>query len=133
MSDESYFRKDWMSDDDWECAEFLAEFYQGFNHIPGEFRAAGKSAVAMDVGHISLGTFDFNEMTRLVVLAHDKCMRFGVNGPHMEEREYEGHKYEKAMMTIVVSKRKREGSMFERHPTLDEAVAQIRKQYKSDP
>jgi len=133
MSDREYYGKDWMSDEDWECAEFLAQFYQGFHHVPGEFKRAGKASVSLEVNQLSLATFDFNEMTRLVVLAHDKCIRFGVNGPHMVEREYDGNVYEQATMMIVVSKRKRGGSMFERHPTLDEAVAQIRKQYKSTP
>lgn len=126
MSDETYYRKDWMGDEEWECAEFLADVYHGFHHIPGDLRPSGKSAVCLEVDHISLATFDFNEMTRIVVLSHDKCIRFGVSGPRMEEREYEGHTYEAPVMTIVASKRQREGQMYQRHPTLEDATAEIR-------
>jgi len=30
------YRKDWMTDDQWECYQFLADLFFGFNHLFGK-------------------------------------------------------------------------------------------------
>ncbi len=65
--------------------------------------------------HGRLATYDFDGLTRAVVMAHDRCIRFevGPSGP--------------GMVRLMVHKRhSRDGNMYERHPTLEEHVAEIR-------
>lgn len=127
MSDAEYYKKDWMTDAQWECAKFLADVYGGFHHVNGEIKSSGSDGVVLELDHISLATYDFDEMTRIVLMSHDRCIRFGVTGPRMEEREYDGIDYEVPVMTVVVSKRKRDGRMHERHPTLETVMAEYKK------
>jgi len=66
----------------------------------------------------SLATFDDDILTRLVFLAHQMHIRFAVKGaaPGYIRMEF-------------WPRQSREGRMFERHPTLDEAVAQFKKYF----
>jgi hypothetical protein len=58
--------------------------------------------------HIS--TFDFDEMTRLVLGAHEYCLRvdIGNGGPHR--------------LKVFISPREREGLVYDRHPTIEQAI-----------
>lgn len=59
----------------------------------------------------SLSTFDFNELTRLVFLAHDRCIRVEIK-PGSNR-----------FLTLLFHPRKsRDGGMTERHPNLEQAV-----------
>lgn len=62
----------------------------------------------------SLATFDFDHLTRLVILAHDRCIRVGV-----EPRSFQ-------YLAITMYPRKSEGAMHDRHPTIEEAIARLR-------
>jgi hypothetical protein len=67
----------------------------------------------MSTGQLS--TFDFDALTRLVFLAHDYCIRIQLspcNGSHFALMFHPRHK--------------REGCMSERHPTIEQAVADWR-------
>lgn len=60
-----------------------------------------------------LATFDFSELTRLVFLAHDHCIRVDIepcNGTHLR--------------LLFHPRPGRSGSMPLRHPTLEDAVAE---------
>jgi len=126
-------RKEWMNDVHWECAKFLADVYGGFHHVCGEIKKSGAGGIYLQLDHVSFATFDFDEMTKIVFMAHDRCIRFGVAGPRMEEAEHEGHTYEVPVMTILVSGRKRDGSMSERHPPLEKAIHDFREKYPQSP
>lgn len=98
-----------------EAIDFFSEFYGGEHHIPGyEVKANGPFCWTVNHNRGGLSTFDFNHLTRLVVMAHDKCIRVDLipirNG----------------IMQISISNRKREGSIWERHPTIEEAIEKIR-------
>lgn len=127
MSHDDFDKKDWMNEAQWECAKFLADVYGGFHHVCGDIQSSGPDGVFIELDHISLATYDFNEMTKIVLMSHERCIRFGVTGPRMEEKEHDGHTYEVPVMTVVVSKRKRDGQMHERHPTLEAAIADLKK------
>lgn len=103
-----------------EAEDFFSELYLGKHHIPGKIKAYGPG---WHVNHLgSLATFDFNELTRLVFLAHDQCMRVEIinSGP--------------GMVKIAIWKREgRTGSMWQRHPTIDEALKQWRESHKETP
>ncbi|WP_017993889.1 hypothetical protein [Rhizobium leguminosarum] len=63
-----------------------------------------------------LATFDFDQLTRLVVGAHDNCIRLEVSpsGPRM-------------LMLRMWPRQKRSGQMHERHPTIEEAISDFRR------
>lgn len=59
-------------------------------------------------------TFDFSELTRLVIAAHDACLRLQIEPV---SRNY---------MAVFLSPREREGGMSQRHPTIEQAVEDFR-------
>jgi hypothetical protein len=91
-----------------EATAFFAEFYRGEHHFPGKIKQYGEGWSMSHFG--SMATFDGDDLTRLVILAHARCVRAQVEsgGPNR--------------MRIAIWKREREGSMFERHPTIEMAV-----------
>ena len=58
----------------------------------------------------SLASYDFNDLTRLVFMAHHFCVRVEV------------HAIANNLLGIMFHPRVRSGAVFERHPTLREAV-----------
>jgi hypothetical protein len=95
-----------------EATEFFSIFYRGEHHFPGELKKFGEGWAMSYLGGLS--TFDLNDLTRLVFLAHDKCIRVDVSqgGPNR--------------LRLAVWKRKREGSLYERHPTIEQALEKWR-------
>lgn len=97
-----------------EATAFFSEFYRGEHHIPGfEPKPFGPGwHVKHDRGELS--TFDFSDLTRLVIMAHDYCYRVGLQA------------HAKNTITIAIWKRDREGSISRRHPTLEQAIETLR-------
>ncbi len=92
-----------------EATEFFSEFYAGEHHFPDVLKPKGDGWSMKHRGE--LATYDFNEMTRLVFLAHSKCIRVSVESGG------------KNRLNITVWKRNcREGRMSERHPTIEDAL-----------
>ena len=115
MSD--YYRKDWMSDDQFECYELLADAMGGFHHVVQNPKEFGFGICLNTYSH-RLSTFDFNLLTTLVFLAHDRMIRIEIqsSGPRM--------------VKICLHKRHaREGSMSQRHPTVETALAAHRERF----
>lgn len=91
--------------------EFFADLYGGEHHIPGYrdgVKPFGEGWSVNSAGDLS--TFDFNTLTRLVLMAHDRCIRASVlpGGP--------------GKIKIAIWQRQRTGSYSQRHPTLEEAL-----------
>lgn len=108
------YREEWMSDDQWECYKMLADIFLGFHHITGKLHNYGRG-IALNTRSGSFATFDFADLTRAVIMAHDRMIRFAIepSGP--------------GMLKLVLHKRhKREGRMYERHPTIEQAIADLR-------
>lgn len=96
-----------------EATAFFSEFYHGAHHIPGKVKAFGRGwAVTHDRG--DLATYDYDQLTRLVIMAHDKCYRVGIMP------------YNFNSLKIAIWKRKRTGAMDERHPTMEDAILSYR-------
>jgi len=91
----------------------LAATFRGLHHVPHLHRAKwGESNLRVTL-HGTLATFDFDELTRLVVAAHDQCIRAELVplGRHLG---------------LWLHDRKREGEVWDRHPELEEHVAWLR-------
>lgn len=104
----------WMTDDQFECYLMLCDLHFGSHHLPGKVKPCG-SGVEMNGHSMSLSTFDFDYLTRAVIMAHDRCIRFCVDpsGP--------------GMLKVQLHKREgREGRMYERHPTMEQAIEDFR-------
>jgi hypothetical protein len=96
-----------------EAIDFFAALFYGEHHIPGEVKECGYGwQLVMTYG--SLSTTDYNGLTRLVLLAHDRSIRADICAHGMSR------------MLIKVHKRLREGSFTESHPTIEEHIPKIR-------
>ena len=94
-----------------EATAFFAEFYRGEHHFPAKIKAYGEGWSMSHFG--GMGTFDPDELTRLVLLAHDKCIRVWIEqgGPNR--------------LRVAIWRRNREGDMYNRHPTIEQALEQF--------
>jgi hypothetical protein len=99
-----------------EAANILGQVYQGIYHIQD---AVGRTDWS-NPHHIEvtlngeLASWDFNHLTSLIVLCHDRAVRVAVEGT---ARRY---------LTLRFHRRRRQGGTDERHPHLDEHAALIR-------
>lgn len=111
----------WMNDDQWECYLMLCDLYGGDHHVFGIVREAGRTGININTRQTgSMATFDFCMLTRAVLMAHDRCIRFSIepSGP--------------GMLRLCFHKRHlREGRMHERHPTIEEHIQILRGEIKS--
>lgn len=112
---DEFYREPWMTDDQWECALLLADLFYGLNHLDGKIKKDWDGIkVAVGNGNWA-ASFDYDGLTRAVVMAHDRMIRIEIKpaGPekiklHLQKRHH------------------REGTMRDRHPTLEDAVKDIR-------
>ena len=65
----------------------------------------------------SLSTFDWNDLTELVILCHDQAIRFTVQPCNIR------------FIALFFHQRRREGGFTERHPTIEEAVQHCRERW----
>ncbi|HEY4288242.1 MAG TPA: hypothetical protein VGN00_14155 [Puia sp.] len=98
-----------------EALDFFSELYGGMHHVPGYkvHEWGDGSMVKHDAGEMA--TYDHNMLTRLVLMAHDNCYRVSISnhGP-------------KCLKICVWKRKGREGSLFERHPTIEQAIEKHR-------
>lgn len=98
-----------------EAIEFFSDFFFGEHHFPSNLKEWG-SGWAMPIKN-SLSTYDYNHLTRLVLMAHDRCIRVEISPRGMNT------------MYIILHKRIRESDdMSKRHPTMEQAIEHIRNQ-----
>lgn len=103
-------------------ADLLGFVYRGLYHIESSIRNVDWSdndyiTVQLPRG-ADIGSYDFSEMTTLVLLAHDLHVRVAVCGRGIN------------MMRLSFSPRSREGGICSRHPDLETHIAGIRSRYK---
>ena len=103
-------------------ANILGDVFLGIYHMnTGALRTADwKSDTWISVTNYGgLSTFDTDQLTRLVVLCHDRLVRLEVNPAASQ------------YIRLCFSPRKsRDGTRYERHPTLEDAAAGIRADYQ---
>lgn len=108
--DAKYYRQEWMSDDQWECAQMFADICHGWHHVPGKIKRHGTGIRGAVYAH-KMATCDYHDLTRLVVMAHDRCIRVEL-APSAPRR-----------IGLIMHKRHtRTGAIMDRHPTIHEAV-----------
>lgn len=112
---EKYYRKEWMTEDQWKCACFLSDMFGGFHHVNGEIKQCGTGIHANLSNGNWCATYDFNTLTKAVVMAHDRMVRFEIcpSGPGM-------------LKLRLWQRHSREGNMAARHPTIEDAIVGIR-------
>ena len=106
-----WYRKPWMTDDQWACAKMFADVVGGFHHVCSGFKPFGDGITIHHMGG-GFATVDFDRLTRLVILAHDQMVRVQLipSGP--------------GRIGFALWKRhKRDGAMSERCPTMETAIS----------
>jgi hypothetical protein len=109
-----YYRKPWMTDDQWACAKMFASVVGGFHHVCGEFKPCGHG-IKLHCSSGGWASFDYSRLTGLVVRAHDEMVRVELipSGP--------------GRIGFAMWKRHtREGGISARHPTIEDAIAMHR-------
>lgn len=103
-----------------QVADLLGNMFLGIYHL----NYSSLSKVEWDnPNHIEvnvyggMGTYDDDKLTRLVLLAHDMCVRVEIQ-PNM--------KY----LKLVFHPRQRDGGISIGHPTLEKHIAGLRKHYE---
>lgn len=97
-----------------EATQFFIEFYCGEHHFPSELKRFGHGWAILD--HNELASFDYNHLTRLVVMAHDKSIRVGIQPASNRALRITLHKREKGSTNDM-----------NRHPDLESAIDFIRR------
>lgn len=100
------------------CALLSRMFATGIYNVPmalekTDWRAGSGVMFIVGAGG-GLSTFDFDHLTRAVLIAHDECIRIDIE-PH-------SFRYWK----IFMHPRGRNGGMSERHPTIEQAIDKFR-------
>lgn len=103
-----------------QATEFFAELFCGEHHIPSEIKEFGVGWSVTTESH-RFATFDFDALTRLVFLAHDRCVRAQIDqgGP-------------RRIKITIWQRYQRDGSMMMRHPTLQDATETWRRSHPRD-
>jgi len=115
----------WANEAQIDCLVMHNDLMKGFHHSRGIMRPCGINGIEINEQYAhGFATYDFNYLTRAVLLAHDRCIRFEISpsGPRMLKFSY--HK-----------RFDREGQMHQRHPTIEDAINDFRKdwpQHKDD-
>jgi hypothetical protein len=98
-----------------KVADLLGELFYGIYHLDLKRLWAvdwsNNSYIEISIGWHSFSTVDYDELTRLVFLAHHMAVRIQIDAAT--------HKY----LRLMFHQRCRFGDYAHRHPTLDEAVA----------
>jgi len=100
----------WMTDDQWQCYLMLCDLMGGSHHITGKVKCYG-SGIENNYSGGLLATFDFDLLTRIVLMSHERMIRveIGSSGPRM-------------VKLMFWKRHTREGRIHERHPTIEQAL-----------
>ncbi|MFI5296573.1 MAG: hypothetical protein ACHREM_00630 [Polyangiales bacterium] len=99
------------------ATDFFTALFRGRHHLPSEVRddERGRFSVSLSVRAGGPATFDNDELTRLVLLAHERCVRAWLGGSAP------------AHVRIYISARNRTSrEVSYAHPTIEQAIAKHR-------
>ncbi|MCS4089932.1 hypothetical protein [Rhizobium sp. BK176] len=110
-----FYREPWMSDDQWCCAKMLADLFYGFHHIDGKIKPDRHGIkIGVPEGNWAM-SYDYDGLTRAVVMAHDRSIRFRISPAGVDRLKLHFEK-----------RHHRDGKMTESHPTIEDAITRIR-------
>ena len=98
-----------------KAAKILSKIYNGLHHCP-VIKDFGEYAASRIHG---ASTYDLDELTQLVVAAHDECVRIEIQPLNMQG------------LLILFHQRKRMGRICVSHPELKQAVETIREKFRA--
>jgi hypothetical protein len=107
----------WMNDDQFECWCMFCDLHGGQHHVFGKVQPSSPTGIT--ISEFAAGgwsTFDMDRLTRAVVMAHDRCIRFSISPSNMQNLRFHPHK-----------RHHRDGDSTRRHPMLEDQVALIRR------
>lgn len=98
------------------AADLLDELFQGLYHVERQARRVDwTDTLCIQITlRTDLATWDFAQLTRLVFLCHDYCLRGELSAAAFNYIRLRFHR------------RERTGGIWQRHPTLEEAVTDWR-------
>lgn len=103
-----------------KVARILGETFSGIYHLDSkslkEVDWADDMCIDFKLRWCELATFDTCRLTFLVVLAHDECVRVSITAHHRN-----------ILLLRFHPRKGREGWMFERHATMEEAIELVRR------
>lgn len=101
-----------------QVADILGIVYRGIYHISSSVSdktVAWNSDDWIEVkisGTVS--TYDADELTKLVILCHDNCVRLEIRPAYQK-------------LCLCFSPRQRDGTFYQIHPTIEQAIITVRK------
>lgn len=102
-------------------ANLLGDVWLGIYHLdrPALFRVAWDDpyVITFNLRYRALSTWDGDELTRLVILCHERCIRLDLKAVAPN------------CLRLIFHQRKRDGGMYERHPTIEQAIERVRGHY----
>lgn len=114
-------RYPWASNDQLDCIGLLFDLERGFHHFTARVKPFGNGVEYNGLAY-GLATYDVDQLTRLVFLAHDRCIRVEL-GPSAPGR-----------IKIILHRRhhREGGDIWFRHPTLEAAVSAWRARHERE-
>lgn len=104
-----------------KVADLLGYLFYGIYHLDSKALTRvewdSETNIEINLRCHELATFDGDEMTRLVFLAHQFCLRCSVEAATIN------------VLRLRFHPRERSGGMWKRHPTLSEAVAAFNERF----
>lgn len=98
-----------------QVADILGEVYRGLYHLPQSSRHQWEHPHYMKIPVRSVATFDNSDLSHLVILCHDRCVRLEITPGGAGQ------------INLCFSKRDRNAECsFDRHPTLEEQIEKFR-------
>lgn len=99
-----------------QVADLLGDLFSGLYHLDGAEKVdwANDHHIEVRVAYKEWASVDSNLLTKLVFLAHDRCLRVSIS-PRSAHAQ-----------TLLFHQRRRAGGTWERHPTIEQALALYR-------
>jgi hypothetical protein len=107
------------------AADILQNVFDGIYHVQDIHRVSFAGTYIEVPLFARMATYDSSLLTRLVVLAHDRCVRVELEAK-LVRSEYEGETVEFPALVASFSKRERGGDWYHGHPTMEEAIVTAR-------
>lgn len=97
-----------------EAKEFFGKLVGGSHHVYDQHLKEYGQGWRFTYWN-DLSTYDFNVLTKFVILCHDQCVRGQIAGKNSKE-----------VYLIIHQRHTREGDMTRKHPTMEDAINNFR-------